>query len=210
MAGVFEISNGVLKVDQLINQNKYHYINFSKPDHNVMEIGIYLGALELYDTSNNSMVLKVSPSSFEYNGYGVIHADNIGSQSVNYASNAGALNGFGSDNFLRRLPWIINDGNNVNNIFHGVTFAYVEHNAPVNGPFCSFGANSWLSPHVLQLSARYNAGGKYFAYRTYDGDTGSWNPWYRIQPAGDTLNTKNYGSSLPSSASTGDLYFKIT
>lgn len=81
MAGVFEINNGVLKVDALVNEDTYHYIEFGRAGHNAMNIYEYGGALALYQTQSTTPVsiMRVSPSEFTYKENTVITSSNIGS-----------------------------------------------------------------------------------------------------------------------------------
>lgn len=128
------------------------------------------------------------------------------------ATNANALGGYGSDSYIQKLHWESGDGNSANTPgLHGVGFAYgSEHSTPATGPFCSFGAANRLKNYVLQLNAAYYDSNPRLYWRTYNGDTGSWNNWSGALMQGDTLNTSNYGTATPSAAgSNGDVYFKL-
>lgn len=126
--------------------------------------------------------------------------------------NSQCLDGYTQDKFVHRLSWANGDGNNVNALaWVGTTFAYQNaHNAPTTGPFCSFGPYGGLANYTLQLQGTYHNSGKELWWRTYNGDAGAWNSWYKVLYSGGTLNTSNYGTSAPTvSGNNGDIYFKI-
>lgn len=130
----------------------------------------------------------------------------------NVADSADALGGYSSDLYIRRLDWVRGDSNSINTLgIHGTGFAYSNtHGTPGTGPFCSFGGTGWLTNYVLQFHAPFSNKNPRLYWRTYNGDSGSWNNWKAALMVGDTLNTANFGTSTPSgSASNGDIYFKL-
>jgi hypothetical protein len=134
-------------------------------------------------------------------GNAVIHAGNIGSQSVNYASSAGnasTVGSLGADTFYRNLgfgsgfpSW---DLNTVAADRSGFTYS---NNAPWTGPFIHIGA----SGYGMQFNASYGDGSG-LSYRVRNGDNAAWGSWRRIVWEGGTWSFNISGNSATSSNAT--------
>jgi hypothetical protein len=70
----------------------------------------------------------------------------------------------------------------------GYTFAYPTSGSPWSGAFMSFGGA--LNNYDCQLNALYGAGGNHISFRTHNGDSSTWNPWFEIWHSGN-LNRAN-------------------
>jgi hypothetical protein len=66
-------------------------------------------------------------------------------------------------------------------------------NAPYTGPIARFSAGG---SYDMQLNASYSGGGTLIAYRTRNGDVGSWNAWYQF------ITTANIGGQSVNYATT--------
>lgn len=89
------------------------------------------------------------------------------------------------------------DANTMPSNSTGFTYAV---NAPYTGPIAKFSEDGY----ALQLNATYS-GGNNFAYRTRNGDAGSWNAWKEV------LHSSNYSSyalARGGDSTTGVFYFK--
>lgn len=131
-----------------------------------------------YDSNNTGYYVDpASTSNFSalnVGGNAVITAGNIGSQSVNYANNAGTVGGFSAGTFYRNIgfgsgypSWNLDT---VDADRSGFTYSNA---APYTGPFIHIGA----SGYGLQLNAPYGGNGYGLSFRTRNGDAGSWNSW---------------------------------
>jgi hypothetical protein len=105
-----------------------------------------------------------------------IHSGNIGSQSVSYATTAGTASGVawagitGKPSNIFYYQGFTLDANTMDTNSSGFTYA---NNAPYNGPVARFSA---AGGYDLWLNADYG-GGTGFAFRTRNGDTGTFNAW---------------------------------
>lgn len=72
----------------------------------------------------------------------------------------------------------------------GYTFSYATAGSPWNGSLISYGGFS--NQYDCQISSDYGpAGGKHISFRTKNGDTNTWNPWYEILHSGN-LNSFDF------------------
>lgn len=114
------------------------------------------------------------------NGNAVIHAGNIGSQSVSYASNSGALGGLGVGSFLRDDGWNTYPGQDANTQGEmRVDFTY-SNNAPYTGELIRFGSSGYST----QFNTSYGNSDN-FAFRTRNGDNATWNAWRNVIHSGN-------------------------
>lgn len=65
----------------------------------------------------------------------------------------------------------------------GYTFSYSTAGSPWNGALMSYGGFS--NQYDCQINSDYNLGGKHISFRTKNGDTNTWNPWYEILHTGN-------------------------
>ena len=94
--------------------------------------------------------------------------------------------------FLAQPWWTSGNGNNVDNLHGGCTFAYINHNAPTNGMIVAFDCDGSES-YTLQLQGNY--GGEALYYRNRNGDKGTWNTWRQLVHNAGTWNINVTGSS---------------
>lgn len=65
----------------------------------------------------------------------------------------------------------------------GYTFAYADSGTPWNGALISYGGLG--NQYDCQISSDYGPhGGSHISYRTKNGDTNTWNPWYELATRG--------------------------
>ena len=130
----------------------------------------------------------------------VIHSGNIGSQSVSYAGNSGALGGLGVGSFLRDDGWNNFPGQDANT--QGTMrsdFTY-SNNSPWTGELIRFGA----SGYSLQLNAAYQSSN--MSFRTVNGDNGTYNAWREFIHSGNIASQSvNYADESGYSASSGSV-----
>ena len=125
-----------------------------------------------------------------------INTGNIGSQSVSYATTAGTANAVAWGNVSSKPSLLMYyqgftlDANTMDGNSTGFTYSV---NAPYTGPIARFSETGYS----LQLNAAYNGGGTGIAFRTRNGDAGSFNPWRVL------LNDANYTSYSPSLTGSG-------
>jgi len=125
-----------------------------------------------------------------------ITTSNIGSQSVSYATTAGTANAVAWGNVSSKPSLIMYyqgftlDANTMDGNSTGFTYSV---NAPFTGPIARFSETGYS----LQLNAAYGGGGTGIAFRTRNGDTGSFNTWRVL------LNDSNYTSYSPSLTGSG-------
>jgi hypothetical protein len=130
----------------------------------------------------------------------VIHSGNIGSQSVSYAGNSGALGGLGVGSFLRDDGWNNFPGQDANT--QGTMrsdFTY-SNNSPWTGELIRFGA----SGYSLQLNAAYQSSN--MSFRTVNGDNGTYNAWREFIHSGNIASQSvNYADESGYSGSSGSV-----
>jgi hypothetical protein len=125
-----------------------------------------------------------------------INTGNIGSQSVSYATTAGTANAVAWGNVSSKPSLLMYyqgftlDANTMDGNSTGFTYSV---NAPYTGPIARFSE----AGYSLQLNAAYSGGGTGIAFRTRNGDAGSFNPWRVL------LNDSNYTSYSPSLTGSG-------
>ena len=125
-----------------------------------------------------------------------IHSGNIGSQSVSYATTAGTASGVTWGNVTSKPSNIFYyqgftlDANTMDTNASGFTYS---NNATYTGPIMRIGD----AGYSLQLNAAYSGGGSGIAFRTRNGDAGTFNPWRVL------LNDANYTSYTPSLTGSG-------
>lgn len=127
------------------------------------------------------------------NNQTVIHSGSIGSQSVNYASSAGnadTLDGLDSSAYMRDDGWNTSPGQDADTQTGMRSDFSYSNNAPHTGDLIRFGSGNYS----LQLSSQYSGSGQGFSFRTKNGDTGTWNPWYQL------IHSGNIGSQSVSSS----------
>lgn len=126
----------------------------------------------------------------------VIDSSTIGSQSVSYATTAGTANAVAWGNVSSKPSLVMYyqgftlDANTMDGNSTGFTYSV---NAPYTGPIARFSETGYS----LQLNAAYSGGGTGIAFRTRNGDAGSFNPWRVL------LNDANYTSYSPSLTGSG-------
>lgn len=140
----------------------------------------------------------------------LIHSGNIGNQSVNYANSAGSVAwgnvsgkpseftpSSGSSYYLEELPWWVSgESHDVDNLNNGITFAYVDHNAPTTGTIVAMNARD-VSGYCLQLQGSYSSNNLFF--RNRNGDNNTWNPWREVVHSGNIgSQSVNYANSAGS------------
>jgi hypothetical protein len=117
----------------------------------------------------------------------MIHSGTIGSQSVNYAtqagtaSNANTVGGIGAGSFFRDLGFE-GGGSNANTISETRSAFTYAVNAPWSGAIAYFGAGGY----GLQLSSQYQGTG--LSFRSRNGDNATWNSWSTV------IHSNNIGS----------------
>lgn len=125
-----------------------------------------------------------------------INTGNIGSQSVSYATTAGTANAVAWGNVSSKPSLLMYyqgftlDANTMDGNSTGFTYSV---NAPFTGPIARFSETGYS----LQLNAAYSGGGTGIAFRTRNGDAGSFNPWRVL------LNDANYTAYSPSLTGSG-------
>ena len=128
--------------------------------------GIHAGYFGL-DTDNK---WKVGGWSFGANAYELVHGGNF--------------NSFVPAGAMQYTGWITAPGADANTIWNSggsrTAFTY-SNNAPTTGPLASFHAGGY----DLQLNAAYAGGGSYLAFRTRNGDSGTWNNWHGVWHSGN-------------------------
>jgi len=124
-----------------------------------------------------------------------ITTSNIGSQSVNYATNAGsatsassATNATNVTNAIKRGAWwTYGTSHDANDVVGDTVFAYNNQtNTATTGVLVGFsnvGANA--GSYTFQLQNSYGGNGALY-HRNRNGDNRTWNPWKKI------LDTSNY------------------
>ena len=157
----------------------------------------------MYMNDNDSYYLQTNSTSnfvaLNIQGNAVVHAGNIGSQSVSYAATAGSapanggnsstVGGFGAGSFFRDLGFE-GGGANANTIAETRSAFTYSSGSPWTGPLAYFGA----SGYGLQLNATYQSGVN-ISYRTRNGDNATWNSWREF------IHSGNIGSQSVSYAS---------
>lgn len=83
----------------------------------------------------------------------------------------------GSNVLIREEWWNNNSGQNLNNDYNSVHFAYSSHGSPSNGTVATF--SGLTNGYQWQLASNYQ-NSSYIYTRTKNGDNGSWNPWSQI------------------------------
>jgi len=125
-----------------------------------------------------------------------INTGNIGSQSVSYATTAGTANAVAWGNVSSKPSYIMYyqgftlDANTMDANSTGFTYSV---NAPFTGPIARLSEPGYS----LQFNAAYSGGGTGIAFRTRNGDTGSFNTWRVL------LNDSNYTAYSPSLTGSG-------
>ena len=128
-----------------------------------------------------------------------IHAGNIGSQSVSYASSAGAV-AWGNvsskpGNIMYYQGFELN-ANTMDSNSTGFTYA---NNAPFYGPIARFSTGGGYD---LWIGGAYNGGGNGFFLRTRNGDAGTLNAWREIITSGNIgSQSVSYATSAGSAGS---------
>jgi hypothetical protein len=148
----------------------------------------------IVDTSGNTKIrgmLYVNGTSGGItSGNAVIHAGNIGSQSVASAGNANTVGGIGAGVFFRDLGFE-GGGSNADSIaVSRSAFTYAAA-APHSGPLTHFGAGGY----GLQINATYHGGDQNISYRVRNGDAGAWKSWFSF------VTSANIGSQSVNHAS---------
>ena len=118
---------------------------------------------------------------------------------VGYADNSAALSGLGVGSFLRDDGWNTNPGQDANTQEQmRVDFTY-SNNAPYTGELIRFGSNGYST----QFNTAYGNSDN-FAFRTRNGDNGTWNPWKAVIHSGNIASQSvSYADESEYSASTG-------
>jgi hypothetical protein len=114
----------------------------------------------------------------------MISSGNIGSQSVNYANSAGSVawgNVSSRPSLIMYYQGFTLDANTMDGNSSGFTYSV---NAPYTGPIARFSETGYS----LQLNAAYGGGGNLIAFRTRNGDSGTWNPWREFITTGNIGN----------------------
>ena len=93
-------------------------------------------------------------------------------------------------NCLRSTAWVGNPGQDANSMTNNTMNFTYSNNAPYTGPIIYFAGASGGS-YGLQINASYS-GGTNIAFRTRNGDNGTWNSWYRLARANEIPNPANY------------------
>jgi hypothetical protein len=130
---------------------------------------------------------------------------------VGYADNADALSGLGVGSFLRDDGWNNYPGQDANTQEQmRVDFTY-SNNAPYTGELIRFGSSGYST----QFNTSYGNSDN-FAFRTRNGDNGTWNPWKTVIHSGNigsqsvdyALNsTRLYASDAPYTFGGGAPYY---
>jgi hypothetical protein len=143
--------------------------------------GDVLQMCALHTQRNGTPRMGISVQASNSTSYGTIYevitSYNIASQSVSSAANV-AWSGVTSkpaDIFF--YEGFTLDGNTMSTNASGFTYAV---NAPYGGPIMRIGA----AGYSLQFNAGYGGGGEYCAFRTRNGDSGTFNSWHRILNTG--------------------------
>ena len=79
----------------------------------------------------------------------------------------------------RKAWWTSGNGNNVDTLKGGVTFAYTNHNAPTTGTIAAFDCST-NENYSLQLMGGYSDNTLFF--RSRNGDNGTWHGWRAVTP----------------------------
>jgi hypothetical protein len=142
------------------------------------------------------------------NGNAVIHAGNIGSQSVSYATTAGSVSGgLTTSNYASTLDGryffdfgftIGYPGTDANNMPGNRSAFTYSNGAPYTGPIAHFGA----AGYGLQLNANYGTG-TLLGFRVRNGDNGTWNAWREIIHSGNIASQSvSYATTSGTSSAT--------
>jgi hypothetical protein len=169
----------------------------------------------IIDTSGNTKIrgmLYVNGTSGGMStGNAVIHAGNIGSQSVNYANSAGSVSGglttsnytstldgryFFDYGFTEGYP-----GTNANNMPSNRSAFTYSNGAPLTGCVAHFGA----AGYGIQLNGDY--GGDSFSMRSRNGDNGTWKAWKRLLT---DYNYTSYSPTLTGGGASGTWSINVT
>lgn len=117
---------------------------------------------------------------------------------TNVTSRPTALSQFTNDYGYNRFydGWITSPGYDANTIGGSKSGFTYSNNAPYAGPMVHFEAEGY----GLQLNATYGGSGPLMAFRTRNGDAGSWNPWNAVL-ASSNFNT--YAPTLTGGGASG-------
>ena len=177
-------SDGVSEMGRYID---FHYDNTTGSDFSIrLQVqGNYSNQVYLPTSSGTLALTSQIPSSLPANG-----------------GNADTVDNCHASDFLQRLPWWTSgNGNNIDTVYNGTTFAYTNHKAPTNGVFVAFSGTH--NSYQLQLQGQYNGENLYF--RNKNGDNGTWNAWRSVIHSGNigSQTVSNSYYLLPSSGSYG-------
>ena len=141
--------------------------------------------------------------------------------SVGHATSAGSANTASKDangntitsSYLRRYDWWASgNGNNVDNLRAGTTFAYTYHNAPTTGTIVAFDCST-NENYGLQIMGAYQHTNNHLYFRNRNGDINAWGEWrtildnsnytdYTVTKTGVGASGTNWGISITGNAAT--------
>jgi hypothetical protein len=134
-------------------------------------------------------------------GNAVIHAGNIGSQSVSYASSAGGVawgNVSSKPSNIMYYQSFTLDANTMDSNSTGFTYSV---NAPFTGPIARFSTGGGYD---MWLGGNYGGSGNVFYIRTRNGDAGAMNPWRLLITDGNiSSQSVSYASTAGSAPANG-------
>lgn len=96
-------------------------------------------------------------------------------------------------NCLRSTSWVTNPGQDANSMTNNTMNFTYSNNAPYTGPIIYF-AGAAGGTYGMQINATYNGGGYNLAFRTRNGDNGTWNSWHRLARAAEIPTTMAWGN----------------
>lgn len=107
--------------------------------------------------------------------------------------------------YLRRYNWWdTGNGNNIDTLRAGITFAYTNHNAPDTGTIVSFDCST-SETYTLQIMGGYSS--NILRFRNRNGDSNTWNAWKTIL---DSSNYTSYTVTKTGSGASGSWGINIT
>jgi hypothetical protein len=152
--------------------------------HTVNSGGLAGSVLEISsqnDADDGINFITNGSNTFRHNGSVIITSNNIGSQSVNFASSAGAVAWGNVSSKPANIMYYQGFTLNANTMDTNATGFTYANNAPATGPVARFSTGG---SYDLWLNAPY-IGGNELYFRTRNGDNGTLNGWKRVWHEGN-------------------------
>ena len=138
-----------------------------------------------------------------------------GNWSINITGNAGSANlahndGDGNNiasSYLKRYDWWSQtDNHNIDDLKAGITFAYLDHNAPTTGTIAAFSCKS-NENYSLQIMGSYHNTINHLYFRNRNGDSNIWGDWRTVL---DNNNYTDYTVTKTGSGASGTWGINVT